>query len=285
MSKYYDMKGTEHIVSDKITEDNLKAIQEAYTYIQNFLNETDHYIMVLENIWNFIACIQSLEKSKYEEETKFIQMNRHFMNYLNAFYSWKCFHGHESSYQHKKEYEDIKEKYQKQNLIYGLADALRNFSTHNGFAISTIEYDVLKEKTAYWITPLFYDDMKKLKPNGKSKINSLLKNHITQLQQTGIEAYTFTLAFQKTFIELQQTIWDFTLPEICKKIKVISSVAAPTAPDCYNSYIVSTHDDEFNFGIGRILELYSRRMETMDAIQKINTSNEVKVCLTSPFSP
>ena len=102
MSKYYDMKGTEHIVSDKITEDNLKAIQEAYTYIQNFLNETDHYIMVLENIWNFIACIQSLEKSKYEEETKFIQMNRHFMNYLNAFYSWKCFHGHESSYQQKK---------------------------------------------------------------------------------------------------------------------------------------------------------------------------------------
>ena len=62
MSKYCDMKGTEHIVSDKITEDNLKAIQEAYTYIQNFLNETDHYVMVLENIWNFIACIQSLEK-------------------------------------------------------------------------------------------------------------------------------------------------------------------------------------------------------------------------------
>lgn len=249
ISKFYGMDGKEYVVSDSINTEQIAEIKEAYSHIYQFLNETDHYITVFQNAQEFIGI---LNNRNYEEETKFIQINRCFTNYLNAFYTWGCFHNHKDNWYLSEQFSTLKICYRENNLVYRLANSLRHYTTHNGFVITKITYDVLQEKTYYWISSQFYEH--------KNTKRNLKKTYLDEVKACGIDAYSFTLDFVNMFNEMQMEYWKMIKDEICKELEILLKFAATTTPDCYNTYIINSCDDEFHLNIGRILELYSKRM-------------------------
>lgn len=255
ISKFYDKNGTEFIVLSSITEDQFGSVQNAVFRLRQFLNETDHYITVFENAKDFI---ESLKEKDGNSETMFIRINRCFSNYLNSFYTWGCFHNHQSSWCFTEQYKSICTVYQEQNIVYGLAKHLRNYTTHNGFAIYKFIFEVFNEKAYYMITPHFFEYAEE-----KGKANKKVKKYLAGVQAQGIDAYQFTIDFLAMFQELQTKIWKEAFGEIQKEVNVLLNVAAPTPPDCYNSYIVKSDDESFCLHIGRILELYTKRMQLL----------------------
>lgn len=259
ISKFYDINGKEFIVTSSITEDHLTSIQNAIFFLQQFLNETDHYITVFQDAKDFM---NSLQKPPCNSDTLFIQINRKFSNYLNAFYTWECFHNHKNSWYFYIQYQEFKNLYQAKNTTYGLANQLRHYTTHNGFAISEIKYDVLNEKAYYMITPNFFDFLRK-----GSTANQTIKQYIYGLQPKGIDARQFTMDFFAMFNEFQNKIWESASSQIQKELKTVLCVVAPTAPDCYNTYIVNSDDKSFHLNIGQILEWYTKRIQLLKTLR------------------
>lgn len=257
ISKFCDMQGIEHIVSASITEDQISVIQKAYFYIQNILNEVDHYIAVIENVHDFL----NLLKERNDKADKFVQINRRYTNYLNSFYAWKSFHNHKKNECYYPRYEKLKSDYQKNNLIYGIAGDLRNYTTHNGFAIDKIEFDALNEKMSLWITRDFY-----IYEKNNPRASKIVIKNLNEIQKEGIEAYKFTANFLEMFGSLQEAIWEELRSETQEKLKIILNVAAKNPPDYYNTYIENPDDDTFYLNIGRILEIYSKRMRFLQSL-------------------
>ncbi len=251
ISKFCDITGKESIVTDSITEEHLASIQMAILKIQEFLNETDHYIIVSENAKDFI---NSLKEATCNSETLFIQINRAFSNYLNAFYTWGCFHNHKKSWHYFNQYHGFRDYYQAQNMTYSLANQLRHYTTHNGFAIYKIKCDVLNEKAFYQIAPTFFDVVCE-----SDKVNKKTKQYISSLKSTGIDAYQFTVEFLEMFREFQSKIWEEPFIEIQKEVELLLNIVAPNTPDCYNTYIINPDDNSFFLNVGRFLELYEKR--------------------------
>ena len=259
ISKFYDANGKEQIVSDKISDAQMEYIKQAFHRIQQFLDETDHYLTVLINAQRFLEMSQ---KGSSEEETTFVELNLYFTNYLNAFDTWVTFHNHEEDLYYANMYNELKESYQKENLVYSLARDLRHYTTHNGFAINEIIFDVLNEKTSYWITPKFYFHAQK-----NSKTSSMVKNNLSEIQSTGIEAVKFTMDFISMFKKLQNDFWKIAWPAIEEEVQIISEITAPNAPDCYNTCVESPSDTSFHYHVGRILYLYSKRLQFLQQFQ------------------
>ena len=253
------MNGKEQVVYDNISDEQMKLIQQAFYHIQQFLDETDHYLTVLINTQHFLELSQ---KGSSGEETTFVELNLYFTNYLNAFYTWITFHNHEKNLYYANMCKELKESYQNENLIYGLARDLRNYTTHNGFAINKIVCDVLNERVSYWITQEFYFHAKE-----NSKTSRIVKNNLSGIQSTGIEAVKFTMDFISMFKQLQNDFWKIAWSVIQKEVQVILEIAAPNAPDCYNTYIKDTSDDSFDYPVGRILELYAKRIHFLQQFQ------------------
>lgn len=258
-SEFCDIHGRKQIVFNQISDTQIKLIYQAFHRIQQFLNETDHYLNVLVNAQYFL---QLSQKGNSKEEIAFVELNLHFTNYLNAFYTWKCFHNHEESLYYAYIYKNLKKTYQDNNLIYCLASDLRNYTTHNGFAVDKIVFDVLSEQVSYWITTDFYLHAEKSK-----KTSRTVKNTLSTIHSDGIEAVKFTTDFISMFKQLQKSVWEIAWTEIHKEVEIILKITAPDAPDCYNTYIKNSCDDTFHFHVGRILELYYKRMCFLQSFQ------------------
>lgn len=258
-SKFINSDGKEIIVSNAITEKELVSIRDAIIHVRQFLNETDHYITVLKDAEDFLAFLSS--KSFKEEDTKFIQINRYFSNYLNAFYTWKCFHHHQNSWYLKDQFKEVCSSYQKNNLIYGIANQLRNYSTHNGFAIDTIQFDVLSKKMYYMVAPQFFE-------YALEKSTSTLKQYLNNIRPFGLDAHQFTFEFIGMFKEFQAKIWEDAVAKIQDEIALLLNFVPPNPPDCYNTYIVDYYNEEIYVNIGRILLLYSKRITLLKDLYK-----------------
>lgn len=257
VSKFVNADGKEIIVSNAITEDKFAAIRSAITHVRQFLNETDHYITVLKDAEDFLSFVNG--KSFKEEDTKFIQMNRYFSNYLNAFYTWKCFHHHQNSWYLKDQFEEICFSYQKKSMVYGIANQLRNYSTHNGFAINKLIFDVIAEKMYYMVAPQFFESVL-----GKSsKASRKLKQYLGNIWSAGLDARQFTLEFIAMFKEFQAKIWERAATKIQEEITFLLNFVPSNPPDCYNTYIIDTCNEKVYLDIGRILLLYTRRIHLL----------------------
>lgn len=215
ISKFFDAHGRERVVSDKISDSQKDRIVEAKTSIQQFLGETDHYLTVLMTAQGFLDLAQN---GNYREKTKFIELNLPFNNYLNAFYSWKCFHNHDHGSCLAEPSKELRKAYQENNTTYCLASTLRNYTTHNGFAIDRIEYDVLHEEISFQIARDFYQYAEK-------EGSALLKKSIESFQSSGIEAVAFTKAFILMFKTLHQEIFCKAGAQIENEVKTLMEVS------------------------------------------------------------
>ena len=118
-------------------------VSKAVDSIQQMSNEMDFIAVLAYNL----KCFYDIKKAKYPDgRTDFTRVNCCFSNYMNSFYTWKCFLNHKyDSFQtlHVKQKNDC--------IVYSFGDRLRNYTAHNAFAITKHRYDVINEKEYYII--------------------------------------------------------------------------------------------------------------------------------------
>lgn len=247
----YTGVSSNHIaLSSNLTNEEFHETNESIQFLRAILNESDAYIVVSENCKEFLSAASKIGCGQSENFTK---INRYFTNYLNSFYMWLTFHNHNKLFE--KAYARLKSKYQNENLTYGLARTLRNYTTHKAFAISKISFDVLNEYTSFMIEPALI-----LEDNKVDK-NKLAKEHFIHLKESNdcLNAVQFTEDFLDFFDKFQREIWDYLLPDIKKNLHTILSVIPSNAPDCFNMSIFD-EEEKHVLNVGRYMKLFWDRM-------------------------
>ena len=120
-------------------------VKEAMQRIQNLSNEMDFFTIIFYNLRSFM---NTPKKRGVHGEPDLAMINGCFSNYLNSFYTWKCFNKHEFD-----QFDTLHAGKKDKNIAYKFGDRLRNYVAHNAFAITSCEYDVLQERFIGIISP------------------------------------------------------------------------------------------------------------------------------------
>lgn len=232
----------------QISVDELHSVEDNKKLLVDFLNETDYYLLVKRNALDFI---DDATKNRCNNNDAFIHLNQYFSNFCNSFYIWKTFHNH---CRWKKTFGPIKSYYQNNDLTYSMSDALRNYSTHKGFAITKITFDILNESTSYQIPP------EKIIADEETKKYRLAYDYLSKINSDGgvLDALTFANDFETMFEGMQLKFWSSIIPQVKDAYNTLLSYVPSQEPECYNTYILSDTGDYY-LHIGRTIELFRDR--------------------------
>lgn len=239
--KYYSV---EHIIGgiDRIGnpfDDTILAlISEATNRIQQISNEMDFIAVLAYNLKSFY----DIKKVKHPcNRIDFTRVNCCFSNYMNSFYTWKCF------LNHKYDRFQLLHGKQKNNcIVYSFGDRLRNYTAHNAFAITKHIYDGINEKEYYIIAPEQLIQREEWNQEVKKWLIEQTKN------DTAIEAYSFASDFYRFCQEIQNELWAEQVQLIHDDLSAIFTILPSGFSNVYNVSILSD-DHTVHNGIGQII--------------------------------
>ena len=212
----------ENIISDNVTENEFQNVKKYIKDIQEMMTEMDYYIIVRNNIVDFL---NHTDRNDIKTMEDFIDLNRLFMNWLNTFYVWIEYHERRYSLFKNK----LKSEYFDKLYWYRMAYFLRSHTTHNSWCIKRTEMSLVDGKVHYIIDA---DDLL-----NDEKINKTVRKDLLKIkEETGsIEAKKFTEEFFLAFEKIQIELWQYEmknmqekLDELRKYVKVENSRVLPS---------------------------------------------------------
>ena len=219
-------------------------ISEAVARIQQMSNEMDFIAVLAYNLKSFY----DINKVKYPDgRTDFTRVNCCFSNYMNSFYTWKCFLNHK--------YGNFKSLHGKQKndcIVYSFGDRLRNYTAHNAFAITKYRFDVINEKEYYIIDPEQLLKNEEWNQEVKRWLNEQVKD------DTAIEAYTFASEFYRCCQEIQNELWAEQTQQIHDDLSAFFAILPTGFSNIYNVSILS-EDQTVHIGIGQSIAQFLKK--------------------------
>lgn len=213
-------------------------VKEAMERIQNLSNEMDFFTIIFYNLRSFMS---TPKIRGVNGQPDLAMINSCFSNYLNSFYTWKCFNKHEFA-----QFDELNTKKKDKYIIYQFGDRLRNYVAHTAFAITSCEYDVLRKRFHGMISP-------RELLNG-DKWSGNVKNWLSDKERKAevIDAYTFAIDFFDACNELQCELWLSKMKQVHSDLLFISNIFPDGYSNIYNVCIASK-DQTVNIGIGQII--------------------------------
>lgn len=245
------IRGVPYTVKTDISEVEYRVLNQRLDYILELSNEMDYWDLLDYNV----AQLESVfSRAGCGQENSFRDLNGNFSNVLSSYYLWKCYNKHHGG----EKFEQLLQEARSKHVECYLFSELRNYLAHDGFVINTIKFDVLKEKTSFYIEPqplLKYAIQKKLNTKYKQYLQQLVDN------QREIEVQELMRVFCNIYPEIQKDYWKTLEPKTKQCLELLFSVVPREEPDLYNSYIVSDdRKDYFNIGqpLSRFIKKASR---------------------------
>ncbi len=226
----------------EITSDQCEVVKKALYDLGLIAEEIDFFSNVQYNVNSFISLDGKVHTREYGN---FVILNSHFSNWLNSFYTWKCFHNHYMN----DSFSQLQKDYRIKEIVYQLADCLRNYTAHTAFAISSIQYNVIDETYRYLINSSnILDD-----PNNmNSKVRNWLVSH------PSVDAMRLTHAFWEVFVRLQSEVWQAILPKIEQKKQEIADIITAKT-DRLSSVIFFDEEHNMDFHLAILKHLDEKR--------------------------
>ena len=219
-------------------------ISEAVDRIQQMSNEMDFIAVLAYNL----KCFYDIKKAKSPEgRTDFTRVNCCFSNYMNSFYTWKCFLNHKYD-----SFQSLHGKQKNDCIVYSFGDRLRNYTAHNAFAITKHRYDVINEKEYYIIDTELLLQNEEWNKEVKIWLNEQAKN------DTAIEAYMFASEFYQHCQEVQNELWAEQTQKIHDDLSAIFEILPAGFSNVYNVSILS-EDQTVHIGIGQIVAQFLKK--------------------------
>ena len=213
-------------------------VNEAMERFQNLSNEIDFFTIIFYNLQSFLNTpkIQGING-----KPDLAMINSCFTNFLNSFYTWKCFNKDEFE-QFDALHTQKKDKY----IFYQFGDRLRNYVAHNAFAITSSSYDSLREQ--------FYGVINPRELLNRDKWTGKVKDWLQQNEKKskGIDAYSFAIEFYKVCNELQCELWLSKVKQVRSDLLFISNLFPDGYYNIYNICLAS-QGQAVNVGIGQII--------------------------------
>lgn len=248
--KYYCEEyviGKPNQVGPLFDDTKFSEILEIVDRIQQWSNGMD-FIGVLE--YN-LQCFRDKRNSITPDgRVDFNIINCCFSNYMNSFYTWKCYLNH-----NYKDFPTIQEKAKSAHILYHFGDRLRNYTSHNAFAITKYTFDVINEKEYFIIDPNELLKKGKRKDWG-SKVEKWLNDQLKN--DKFIEAYTFALEFYGICQEIQNELWRKQTQQLREDLSAIIAILPSGLSNIYNVSI-SSEDQTVYVGIGQIIAQFLKK--------------------------
>lgn len=219
-------------------------ILEAKMRIQQMSNEMDFIAVLAYNL----KCFFDIKKLRCADgRIDFTRVNCCFSNYMNSFYTWKCFL--------KRKYDNFQFVHKKQKsdcIVYNFGDRLRNYTAHNAFAITKYKFDVISEKEYYIIDP----EQLLLDKEWNQEVKEWIRKQADD--DTGIEAYVFASEFYQRCQEIQNKLWAEQTPQIYDDLSTIFAILPNDFSNIYNVSVLS-EDEAVNVCIGKIVAQFLKK--------------------------
>ena len=219
-------------------------ISKAVDKIRQMSNEMDFIAVLAYNLKSFYDII----KARCPDGRKdFTRVNCCFSNYMNSFYTWKCFLNHK--------YDSFRSLHRQQKndcIVYSFGDRLRNYTAHNAFAITDYIFDVINEQEYYIIDP----EQLLQKEEWNTEVKRWLKEQAKD--DTAIEAYSFVSDFYRVCQEIQNELWAEQAQQIRNDLFTILSILPDGFSNIYNVSI-SSEDQTIHIGIGQIIAQFLKK--------------------------
>lgn len=245
--KYYSEEwviGEPDRVGNPFDDTIFSRISEAVDRIQQMSNEMDFISVLAYNL----KCFYDIKKAKSPDgRTDFTRVNCCFSNFMNSFYTWKCYLNHK--------YDNFQSLHGKQKnycIVYSFGDRLRNYTAHNAFAITERRYDVINEKEYYIIDPEQLLQKEKWNQEVKIWLNEQAKI------DTAIEAYMFASEFYQRCQEIQNELWAMQTKQIHDDLSTIFAILPTGFSNIYNVSVLS-EDQTVHMGIGQIVAQFLQK--------------------------
>ena len=244
------VQGTPYTIKTDISEEEYRALRQKLESLLELSNEMDYWDLLDYNVTQLGYVFL---RTGCGQENNFRDLNRVFSNVLSSYYLWKCYNKHHGG----EKFDQLLQEARSKHIECYLFSELRNYLAHSGFVINTISFDVIKEKTSFFIDPqllLEFANQKKNKPNAKyiHYLQQIIDN------QRKIEVQELMRVCCNIYPEIQKDYWKTLEPETKQCLEFLFSVVPRDEPDLYNSYLVSDDRKEY-FNIGRPLSLFIKK--------------------------
>ena len=218
----------EHNSKQQITRSQFLDIKAAIATIKDFANMIDYYSLIDYNVQLFLEKENIIQTREYRN---FVILNGLFANWLNGYYMWKCNMQHMMG----EDYKNKQQQYNEQYIEYKLAGEIRNYITHQSFAISTITYDIINERTYYYIKAedLLAD---------KKEMCARSKEWLKKDEHQKIDSMQLTRSFYRIFRMIEKELMEKILKKVHEKMEIITNCIPRDFRNYYNVYVQSENE-------------------------------------------
>lgn len=174
------------------------------------------------------AFIEYMNCFENNNDNDFVNLNRHFANYINSFYMWISFY--EKNY--NEIFSRLKSSFFDKNFSYRAAYNIRTYVAHNVMPITNITHDIINNTV---VANIKTSDMIKF------KIQNIFKKELEKKKDRlkYINVMRLSQELKVVTDEFQRTIWNELQPEITSWLEFINKIFPIDDSAIINAYIVS----------------------------------------------